>query len=317
MLNGKKGQARAHQQEKSGGFDDHAPIVATRDRKRRHVSIALRRYNPRTRATDAAGILVEMAGIFGVCHFDGRPAAVPAARVSFDGRLDDRDDLIGACRECRHISAASSDAELVAASYDIFGLDFARHLLGDFAVAIVDARERRVVLARDAMGIRPLYYRRTPASVACRGRTSRRCSPIPISARNRTTSYSPSCCCGGRTARADGSTLFAGVSQVPAGHVAIFTAGGAGPSLLGFRLPPARRHASFDEYAEAFRGHFQRAVKRRARSPHPVAISVSGGARYIPAIFCARPRSWRCRSSDSLTRRATAELLTRVRSSPR
>jgi asparagine synthase (glutamine-hydrolysing) len=228
-----------------------------------------------------------MAGIFGVCHFDDRRAASPAVTIAFDGRLDDREDLISACRECRHISATSSDSELVAASYEIFGLDFARHLLGDFAVAILDARDRRVVLARDAMGIRPLYYRRTPTSLVFASNiTSLLGDPdVPAHPNNqllaelmlRRTHRRPP----------DGSTLFAGISQVLPAHIATFTA--SATQLRRYWDFDRRRYEStrsFDDYAETFGHLFQRAVTRRLRSPHPVAISVSGGLD-SSAIFCA------------------------------
>lgn len=228
-----------------------------------------------------------MAGIFGVCHFEDRPAAVPTARVAFDGRLDDRDDLINACRECRHISAASSDAELVAASYDIFGLDFARHLLGDFAVAIVDAREQRVVLARDAMGIRPLYYRRTQTALAFASNIKTLLADPDFHAHPNNQLLAELLLRRTHRRPSDGSTLFAGVSQVPPGHIAVFTASdGQLHRYWDFDQcqPDGRR--SFEEYAEEFRHRFQRAVTRRIRSAHPVAISVSGGLD-SSAIFCS------------------------------
>lgn len=229
----------------------------------------------------------EMAALAGVCRFDDRPAtAAPGVRVAFDGRLDNRDDLIGACRERRRLSAASSDAELAAASYDMFGLDFARHLLGDFAVAVIDARARRVVLARDAMGIRPLYYRRTPSSLLFASDIKTLLAgPDFVASPNkqllaelllRRTHRRPS----------DGATLFAGVSQVPPAHVAIFTAADEGiHRYWDFDRRATTGCRSFDEYAEAFRHHFQRAVKRRVRSGYPVAVAVSGGLD-SSAIFC-------------------------------
>lgn len=228
-----------------------------------------------------------MAGIFGACRFDDRPAVSPAVTIAFDGRLDDRDDLISACRECRQISAASSDAELVAASYDIFGLDFARHLLGDFAVAIVDVRERRLVLARDAMGIRPLYYRRTPTSVvfASNIKTLLADPDVPAHPNNQLLAELML----RRTHRrsADGSTLFAGISQVPPAHIATFTSSDTHVHRYwDFSRGRPEAAESFDDCTDAFRHLFQRAVKRRLRSTHPVAISVSGGLD-SSAIFCA------------------------------
>ena len=52
-----------------------------------------------------------------------------------------------------------SDTETIVHAYEQWGLDFAQRLRGMFAVAIWDARERRLVLARDRFGIKPLYYR--------------------------------------------------------------------------------------------------------------------------------------------------------------
>jgi asparagine synthase (glutamine-hydrolysing) len=51
-----------------------------------------------------------------------------------------------------------SDAELVAALYEAEGPDCARRLRGHFAFAIWDARARRLVLARDHLGQKPLFH---------------------------------------------------------------------------------------------------------------------------------------------------------------
>ena len=58
-----------------------------------------------------------------------------------------------------HVFSTYSDTEVHLHLYEQHGLDFARRLRGMFAVAIWDARRRRIVLARDRYGIKPLYYR--------------------------------------------------------------------------------------------------------------------------------------------------------------
>ena len=58
-----------------------------------------------------------------------------------------------------HLFSTHSDTEVHLHLYEQHGLDFARRLRGMFAVAIWDARRRRIVLARDRYGIKPLYYR--------------------------------------------------------------------------------------------------------------------------------------------------------------
>lgn len=51
-----------------------------------------------------------------------------------------------------------SDGEVIAHLYEEYGLDYAKHLEGIFAIAIYDVKNNKILLTRDQFGIKPLYY---------------------------------------------------------------------------------------------------------------------------------------------------------------
>jgi asparagine synthase (glutamine-hydrolysing) len=65
-----------------------------------------------------------------------------------------------------HRFRTRGDTEVLLHLYEEHGEGFAERLRGMFAVAIWDARRRRLVLARDRFGIKPLYYRATETELA-------------------------------------------------------------------------------------------------------------------------------------------------------
>src|SRR4051794_22761472 len=65
-----------------------------------------------------------------------------------------------------HAFATRCDTEVIAHLYAEHGLGFAERLRGMFAVAVWDAPRRRLVLARDRFGIKPLYYAHEGARLA-------------------------------------------------------------------------------------------------------------------------------------------------------
>src|SRR5438128_11165379 len=99
----------------------------------------------------------------GACHAwaDGpsarRPLRSPSGLViAWDGRLDNRDELL--LRLGDAVRDDASDPAIVSCAFERWGVDGLRLLTGEWSVAIWDGPRRTLHLARDYVGVRPLYY---------------------------------------------------------------------------------------------------------------------------------------------------------------
>jgi asparagine synthase (glutamine-hydrolysing) len=79
--------------------------------------------------------------------------------ITADARIDDRANLINKLvGQGREATLEVPDAELILLAYHAWGERCVDHLLGDFAFAIWDGRERRLFCARDHLGVKPFFY---------------------------------------------------------------------------------------------------------------------------------------------------------------
>jgi asparagine synthase (glutamine-hydrolysing) len=256
-----------------------------------------------------------LSGIAGVFGLDGRPAAASdvqrmaaasglprlqpwmspsGAVVWFDGRLDNRDDLAHLCDPpLNQANCALSDARLVLAAYEHDGDRFPGQLNGDFALALLDEQRQQLILARDVMAARTLYYCPVPGAVVFASEIRSLLAHPRVSAgpdEDGLAALVLDYWCD------DHRTCFKGIYSVPAGHSIVVTREGI-ERREHWAFDPARtiRYRSFPEYRDHFRSLFEQSVRRRLRSEHPVAITVSGGVD-SSAIFCqAAARSRRNR----------------------
>lgn len=65
-----------------------------------------------------------------------------------------------------HAFSTGSDAETIVHLYEDHGPDFVHHLHGMFAIALWDSTRRRLMLVRDRLGVKPLYFAELPRGVA-------------------------------------------------------------------------------------------------------------------------------------------------------
>jgi len=78
--------------------------------------------------------------------------------VVFNGEIYNYKELREELLKRGHTLTTYSDTECIAHLYEDFGEDYVAHLRGMFAIAIWDMRQKKLLLARDRFGIKPLYY---------------------------------------------------------------------------------------------------------------------------------------------------------------
>lgn len=219
----------------------------------------------------------------------GWESAGRRAHVVFAGRLDNRAELIRDLDDRGNAIASLSDAALVAACFDTWGGDAFARLIGDFALAIFDAAERRLLLARDAIGVKPLYYSATTDRVVFASDITTVLGDPSVPRRPHERLLA-GMMLGRLHRQADsGETCFDGVWSVPAAHVAEFDARTARVRrYFEFNADPLDDSIGFADCAAELRERLARAVSRRVAGGTPAAISVSGGLDSTALVCLAR-----------------------------
>jgi asparagine synthase (glutamine-hydrolysing) len=206
--------------------------------------------------------------------------------VTADARLDNRAELISTLDLPPRLADGIGDEEIILRAWERWGEDCPARLLGDFAFALWDARQRLLFCARDPAGVKPLYYHLGARLFAVASTTSalfalpdvpRRLDEVRIAAH----------LVPGLDDRA--ATSYEGILRLPAAHC-LAVATGRGTPRTYWRLDPTReiRRGSDAEYAEAFRELFTDAVRCRLRSTSPVAAALSGGLDSSSVVCVAR-----------------------------
>jgi asparagine synthase (glutamine-hydrolysing) len=204
--------------------------------------------------------------------------------VVFDGRLDNRQELLDRLTPYHELSSTCSDSDLVLAAYDKWPDGLPEQLVGDFAFGLYDAQRRRLMLVRDAIGIKPLYYWHTRNVFIFASEIKALLAHPAVSPRPNDDSLAERLF--GRPQDYRGFTCFEGILSLPPSHMAVLSEEKfVTRRYWDFDLSAQTRLGSFQEYAQAFRTELLRAVRRRIRSTSPVAVSLSGGLD-SSSIFC-------------------------------
>ena len=231
-------------------------------------------------------------------------------------RLDNRESLARDLGLSASDGAAMTDPELVLAGYRRWGPETACRLKGDFAFAILEPDKGRVYLARDPMGIRPLYY--ADGREAFAFTTTLACFKEIDWIDSTLTEKWLAFYLAGLSDSVPGLTAYAGVTEVLPGHQVVVDGGSVTMTRYHeFRDDPPWRTSIDPRYVDEYREEFLRSVGARMRSDYPIGAENSGGLDSASIIAVVRElggldavsRRSACRSS--LMTRGTCEMRSR------
>lgn len=209
-------------------------------------------------------------------RFDDGPVVGGEGRFVLvaDVRLDNRDELITQLAMDRDRASVISDAAMLMAAFERWGDRFLPRILGDYALALWDGRERRLLLARDPFGQRPLFYHHDPTLFAFAGMIPglHALAGIPkVVDEERLQDFV------GMVPTPSSRTFYARVSAVDPGHAMTITARGV--ASLAYRAADRTpiRFRNPDDYVAGLREQLDAAVFRRLRGASDVGAHLSAG----------------------------------------
>lgn len=222
---------------------------------------------------DNAGILYRAFHTTKESRKEIQPLVTPSGAVlCWDGRLDNRQELVTELRE--KVTADSTDLAIVAAAYEAWGTKSFAKLIGDWALSVWEPKSRSVILAKDPIGTRHLYYSSDQKQITW------------------STILDPLVLLAGMKFKLEEEYIAGWFSFFPATHLTPYVGIHSVPPSCFVRLEPGRqtthkywdfdpskriRYRTDGEYEEHFRQVFRESVRRRLRSDSPVLAELSGG----------------------------------------
>lgn len=194
--------------------------------------------------------------------------------VVFNGEIYNFRPLRQRLEAAGHRFRTHSDTEVLVHLYEDEGPGFLQHLVGMFALAIWDGRQRQLLLARDRLGQKPLVYRQEPGRLLFASELKsllempglpREIDPQALD-EYLTYQYVP-----------HPRTIFRGISKLPPGHYAVYRDGRL--DVQPYWQPDFNVEETLpaDEYARQLRTAMTAAVESQLQSEVPLGAFLSGG----------------------------------------
>jgi asparagine synthase (glutamine-hydrolysing) len=194
----------------------------------------------------------------------------------FNGCIYNYQDLRARLQRDGYRFFSTSDTEVILKAYHRWGADCVQHFLGMFAFAILEHESGTVTLARDRLGIKPMYLTETPGRL-------RFASTLPalLAAGDVDTSLDTVALQHYMTFHSvvpAPRTIVSGVRKLPPATVRVIRADGTSTDTVYWEADFTRtRTMSRDEWAHEVGAALRVAVERRMVADVPVGVLLSGG----------------------------------------
>lgn len=250
------------------------------------------------------GLLREMNGLLAhrgpddAGHFIDDPAGLAMRRLSIidlagghqplanedetvhvvqNGEIYNYRELRASLADRGHRFRTESDTEVLVHLYEERGVGFVEELRGMFAIALWDARRRRLVLARDRFGIKPLYYRESSHQLSFASELKSLMVVPGFSKEIDGQALSAYLAFGWIPAPL---TIFTEARKLPPGHVLTFQDGKRSLTRYARPAPVQRRdlrREGFDQLAGETLDRLRESVRAHLVADVPVGVLLSGG----------------------------------------
>ncbi len=196
--------------------------------------------------------------------------------ITYNGEVYNHRDLRPELEGRGHVYQTASDTETIIHLYEEHGPRAVEQLRGMFAFAIWDRPRRRLVLSRDRLGIKPLYYTLSDDGVICFASEIK--ALIEARAVRAELNYDALADFAANRSTSGEDTLFRGVKRLLPGHTLVWDDGRVHIERY-WDLSFAKRSEprSDDRYVEEFFELFRESVRLRLMADVPLGMFLSGG----------------------------------------
>jgi len=173
-----------------------------------------------------------------------------------------------------HRFATRSDTEVIVHGYEQYGDAFLARLEGMFGLAIWDRRRRRLLVARDPLGIKPLYYHEGAGQLAFASEAKALLAVPGIEARIDRSALAQYLSVGYVCAP---NALFAGMRKLAPGHLLVAEEGRVSVHQYWRLSAPVDESRSEQSWIDELRSELERSVREQMVSDVPIGAFLSGG----------------------------------------